>query len=476
MKLLEPVVADEVMNFSWWQQDLREKRILTRCPPLEGTHSTDYLIVGGGFTGLWTAISLKERDPDAAVTIVEAYRCGDGASSRNGGNVHGYWTALPVLIDLFGPDKAIEAARLGTLAQQRLRNFATAPGRDIWWFEKGYLRVSTSPAQQKKVQIFLAVARELGVSDTITHLNREELAQLCNSPFFKEGLLFHEGATVHPALLADELRSEAMVKGVKVYEGTKVVSIEKGLPNLVTTDLGQVRARNVILATYTGTLVLPRVKASNTLFSSFPLMSHADPDALEQMGYREAYGIADLRMFTHYFRRTRDGRILMGTGSGPVGFGTRHNTANLRWDRKSGDRAKVGLRHFFPQMPEGAAKAWGFPIEVSADRLPFFGQVEGARIFYGSGYSGHGVNACCIAGECLSSLAMDKIDQWSTSVFVKRRQVKFPPEPFRFVGGEAIRASIVDCEDAEDAGLPQPKIAGLVSRVPALLNLKIGTR
>jgi glycine/D-amino acid oxidase-like deaminating enzyme len=475
MKLLPAVPADDADNFSWWQVDVRASIGVQTQPTLTQKITADVVIVGGGFTGLWTALTLKERSPELKVVVLDAHRCGDGASSRNGGNIHGYWGALPTLVSLFGADKAVEAARLATLAQAKLRAFATSKPNDVWWVEEGYLRVATSEAQRRQLDGFVSVARELGVPDSVRRLAKPDLLAMCDSPKFQEGLFFDEGATVHPARLAAAVRDRAIEVGIEIYENTPVLTVHRGDPNFVVTAQGGVAARDVVLANYTGTMAVPSVAKATTLFSSFPTMSGANEQELDRIGYKIARGIADLRMFTHYFRRTRDGRILMGTGSGPIGYGNNHHDAALRRDTQSLERAKTGLRRFFPGMST-VASSWGFPIEVTSDRLPFFGTVEGSRIHYGSGYSGHGVNATVIAGECLASIVLGQKDHWSGSVFCNRRRVNFPPEPFRYLGGTVIRNAIVKCEDAQDAGLPQPWVSRGIAEVPRMIGMRIGMR
>ncbi|RUX22422.1 FAD-dependent oxidoreductase, partial [Mesorhizobium sp. M7A.F.Ca.US.011.01.1.1] len=291
------------------------------------------------------------------------------------------------------------------------------------------------------------------------------------------GLLFHEGATVHPALLADALRTEAIRVGVEIYEDTPVTSIDGQGPHIVSSKNGSAVARDVVLANYTGVMSIPSVFAATTIFSSFPVMSKPNDLALDRINYREARGIADLRMFTHYFRRTRDGRILMGSGSGPIAYGKSHSDQALRNDPRSAERAAVGLARFFPEVAKsGIEGSWGWPIEVASDRLPYFGTVSGTRIHYGSGYSGHGVNATCIAGECLTSRVLNRKDQWLHSPFCHRDPLRFPPEPFRFMGGRLIRNAIVTCEDFEDARKQPPVIARSIANIPKLLRMRIGMR
>ncbi len=477
LDLMPAIDAGIAAQFSWWQRDLRSRSAATNRPPLVGEHHFDVAIVGGGFTGLWTALTLLERAPGKSIAIVDAHRCGDGASSRNGGNVHGYWSALPTLVPIFGKDSAIEAARLGTLAQEKLRNFAMARGRDVWWEEKGYLRVATSTSQQAKLEGFLDIARQLSIEGIVHRLSAKELSALCNSPRFVEGLLFEEGATVNPARLADALRTAALDAGVQILEDTESIAVQGRNSHRVLTKSGAAIARDVVLATYTGVMAIPKVAASTTLFSSFPVMSAPNAVALESMNYREARGIADLRMFTHYFRRTPDGRILMGSGSGPIAFGKKHDDVSLRQDPRSANRAALGLKRFFPALANsGIDASWGWPIEVSSDRLPYFGTLQGTRIHFGSGYSGHGVNATCIAGECLTSRILDVKDRWHRSPFSQRDQLKFPPEPFRFVGGRLIRNAIVTCEDFEDAQKTPPIIARSIAQIPSVLGMRIGMR
>src|SRR5262249_12558876 len=124
----------------------------------------------------------------------------------------------------------------------------------------------------------------------------------------------------------------------------------------------------------------------------------------------------------------------------------------------------------------GIDTRWGWPIEVSSDRLPFFGTVPGTRIHFASGYSGHGVNPTYIGGRCVASLALQKKDKWSLSPFCKRTQPNMPPEPFRYAGGRLIQWGVLSCEDAEDAGGRGGLPARALADLPKRLGLKIGVR
>jgi glycine/D-amino acid oxidase-like deaminating enzyme len=391
--------------------------------------------------------------------------------------VHGYWAALPNLAPLLGHDRALDVARLGTKAQDALREFATAPGRNVSWREDGYLRVSASRAQDTKLAPFLTTAQRLGIEGSVQCKTRQAVAKRCDSTAFRRGLLFAEGATVDPAKLADALRAAVIEAGVIVYEQTTVKRIDRGRPLRVSTEHGAVIAREVILANYTGLMSLPEVRSSTTLFSSFPVMSNPAPEALEAIGWSTHLGMADLRLFQHYFRRTPDGRVLMGAGSGPLALGSAHGNQRLRRDEASWARAGNALRRFFPRVAAaGIARSWGWPIEVSSDRLPFFGTLANSGIHYGSGYSGHGINPSYIGGQCLASLALGTTDEWTNSAFCKRARPSLPVEPLRYIGGVAIRWGIVACEDADDIGASAPYVARVLAGLPQKLGLRIGSR
>ena len=142
-------------------------------------------------------------------------------------------------------------------------------------------------------------------------------------------------------------------------------------------------------------------------------------------------------------------------------------------------RAERGLRRLLPGFADvPIAKAWGGPIDISADRLPFFKTIPGSRVHYGCGYSGHGVNPAYIGGQCLilASLVLEENDLWSNLPLCTRAVPSLPPEPFRYYGGRAVRRAILACEDAEERGQPAPLLATAVAAIPRVFGLRIGTR
>lgn len=463
---------------SWWFADaMAQEAGLPPPVPLTGEITADVAIVGGGYTGLWTALALKARKPSLSIALIEARLCGSGASGKSGAKVHGYWASLAGMSQSIGEDAALTVARAGTVAQDAIRAFATAPGRDVWWREAGNIRVSASPAQDAKIAGYVDTARRLGVPDSARPLSAAEVAGYCRSPAFRAGVFLQEGANVHAARLARALRRAAIDAGVMLYENTPMTGLDKGTPNRVRTPKGQIIAREVVLATNVDLARERLIKPHVTVFSSFALMTEPAPEKLAAMGWTGDQGISDMRMFVHYFRKTIDGRVLMGSGSGPISYDGDTASPRLTQDSASALRAERGLRRLLPGLNDvKVAKAWGGAIDISADRLPFFKTMPGTRVHYACGYSGHGVNPTYIGGQCLASLVLDEKDMWSSLPLCTRDVPNLPLEPFRYYGGRAIRRAVLACEDAEERNRPAPVIASMVAAIPRVFGLKIGTR
>jgi glycine/D-amino acid oxidase-like deaminating enzyme len=166
----------------------------------------------------------------------------------------------------------------------------------------------------------------------------------------------------------------------------------------------------------------------------------------------------------------------MGSGSGPIGRGALIDR-RFTHDVATAGRAEEGLRRLLPGLAEARVEAaWGGPIDVSADHVPFVGTVPGTRIRYALGYSGHGVGPSWLAGRVLASLVAGADDEWTRLPLVDRRVATVPREPLRHVGGAAIRAAILSLEEAEEHGRRGSPVARSVAAVPRLLGMHLGQR
>jgi glycine/D-amino acid oxidase-like deaminating enzyme len=287
-------------------------------------------------------------------------------------------------------------------------------------------------------------------------------------------VFYPEGATVHPGRLVIALRHAAIQAGVDVREHSPVSAVRDGV---VTSPRGRVRAPEIVVAINAAASGWRPVARHVTNFGSYVVLTEPVPDLLEEIGWTGGEAVLDARMFLHYFRTTRDGRVLMGSGSGPIGFGGRVDE-RFTSDLPTAARAERGLRRLLPGLAEARIEhAWGGPIDVSADHLPFFGSVPGkARVHYGLGYSGHGVGPSWLGGQILASLALGRDDEWAALPLATRKVPSLPPEPLKRLGGGLVRSAIMACELAEDDGRRAPLPARVGASLPRLFRMEIGTR
>ena len=450
----------------WWLEDAPPD---APEPGLRGDVAADVAIVGGGYTGLWTALALREREASLRVVVLERDICGRGPSGRNGGFLHGYWSRLPKLRALFGDGGALAVAR----ATEGALDAVEALGDEVWFRRGGFLKVSTAPAQDDALDALVAAARELGVEEEAVPLSAEQVADRCCSARFRRGVFVRQCATVQPARLVRSLRREALARGVVLHEQTEVRSIE---PGVVTTDRGSVRAAEIVVATGAWSAAWGPLRRRLTNFGSYVVLTEPVPELLERIGWTGGEAIVDGRRFVHYFRTTPDGRVLMGSGAGPIGPAGRVDS-RFTADAASAARAEAGLRHLLPDLAEARiTHAWGGPIDVSVDNLPTFGTVPGTRIHYGAGYSGSGVGPSWLGGQILASLALRLDDEWTGLPLVGRRMPALPPEPFRYVGGALVRRALLGIEEAEERGRRPSPVARAVVALPRLLGLRLAER
>src|SRR3954471_7015662 len=462
---------------SWWLEDALDREgNPPRSSALAGNTTAEVAIVVGGYTGLWTALALRERAPDLRVTLLEAEICGHGPSGRNGGFVHGYWGAFASILPVLGEERALELARAGERIIPGIRSWAEARGEDVWLREAGMLEVSAAPAQDSGVEKAAAAAASVGRSDHAVRLTPDDVARRISSPVFRGGVFYPECATVHPGLLVRALRRGALDAGVTLHERTPVTTVRAGSPTELETPSGTLRAPEVVLATNAALTGWSPASRNLTTFGSYVVLTEPAPELLAEIGWTGGEAIVDGRMFLHYFRTTDDGRVLMGSGSGPIGFGGRIDDRFSR-DVPTAARAEAGLRRLLPGLAGvRVERAWGGPIDVSADHLPFFRTNPGTRIHYGAGYSGHGVGPAWLGGQILASLTLGRDDEWTRSPPATRHVPRLPPEPLRRAGGGLVRWAIMACEAAEGGGRRPGLVARTGAAVPRLLGMELGTR
>ena len=437
-------------------------------PALEGDHGADVVVVGGGYTGLWTAWHLLAAEPEADVVVLESGRCGHGPSGRNGGFVTGMDLSLPALRRESG-DAAAEAwVAAARETVDAVGAWCEAEGVDAWYRKGGELVVSTAAAQDGGVG-FEAID---GVS--VLGQSIDQARAHCDSPVFREGVFVRAAATVHPARLAFGLRERLLARGARIYEGSRATGM-RPVPEgvAVQTASGQVRARTAVLAVCAASGTLGPLRNRLTVSSSHIVCTEPVPDVIEQLGWDGGEAITDGRALLHYMRTTRDGRIVFGWAGGRMAAGARPG-GRMEVDHQVIEQVRADLVRFFPQLAgRRMAHAWGGPIDVSPTHRPAIVGLRALPAWAAFGYTGNGVGPSHLFGRTLAALALDRRDPVTRLPFVEPPPRYVPPEPLRVTGAALIRRALVRKEAAEEAGRrPDPLTAG-VAALPRLLGLHI---
>jgi len=453
-------------RYGYW---LEEAGAVEPTRPLDGDTSADVVIVGAGFLGLWTAWQLKALEPGVDIVVLDAGLAGHGPSGRNGGFVSTLWDDLPILRDRVGDVRAVDVCRASERAVHGIGTWCETQGVDAWYHAAGTVQVATSEAQVGDWDEVVEACGDVGAVDEAVALSREEVAARCSSPAFLGGMLLRIAANVQPARLALGLRAKAIEAGVRLHERTPVRRLSR--EGTAATAGGEVRSGAAVLAVNSATAGFAGFRNALAVASSHMVVTEPVPDVLETIGWTGGENIHDCRTLLHYFRTTRDGRIALGWGGGQMGFGGRHD-GRLDVDRNAALHAVAALRRFFPQLQgREITHAWGGPIDVSPTHLPIFG--SRGRVHYGFGFTGNGVGPTYLGGEILARLALDRRDEITGLAVVEPERKLFPPEPFRFAGGTAIRTALVRRDDANDNGADPDPMTTAVAALPRKLGLRL---
>ncbi|HYP59964.1 MAG TPA: FAD-dependent oxidoreductase [Thermomicrobiales bacterium] len=462
MVYLQPVNTPHSKSL-WLQEALELEPCAEDAEPLQGSHVTDICIVGGGYTGLWTALRIKELDPSVSVTLLEAKICGSGASGRNGGMIGCWWDKLGTLLKVCGTDDGLFMAQAAYDAIGEIEQFLRENQIEAHFVRKGRLQVATSEFQLGSWEPARQMAEKLGYGWYYTPLTRDEIQRRGGSPHYIGGSYRNGDATVQPALLARGLRKVAIERGVQIFENTPVTQIHEGDPVILCIPNGAVMARKVVLATNAWTAAIPELRRQMIVVSSDIVTTTPIPDRLETIGWTGGESIADSRIMVHYMHVTHDKRISIGRGSGALAYLGRVTPA---FDGNPA-KAKVveqGLRKFYPMLPDvPITHSWGGPIDRSRSGTFIFGRLTGSpNIAYGVGYSGSGVGQSVVGGKILASTALDRVDEWSTSRLNQGSVILYPPDPVKFFAGIAVRGVLTHREEGEEDGrAPHPVVKAI---------------
>ncbi|MFE5843666.1 NAD(P)/FAD-dependent oxidoreductase [Streptomyces niveus] len=405
-------------------------------PALAGDERCDLLVVGGGYSGLWTALLAKERDPHRDVVLIEGREVGWAASGRNGGFcsaslTHGLANGLSRWP---GELRALEDLGGGNL--DGIESAVERYGIDCDFERTGDISVATQPHQLDDLRQLHDEAAEAGFTG-LDLLDGEEVRAEVDSPTFLGGLWDRRGvAMLNPARLAWGLKRACLDLGVRIYENTPGLELARSGPGMaVRTPYGRVLARHVALGTNVFPSLVRRVRPYTVPVYDYALTTEPlDEDQLGAIGWRGRQGLSDGANQFHYFRITADNRILWGGYDAIYPYGGRLDAA---LDHRPETYLKLASHFFtcFPQL-EGLrfSHAWGGAIDTCSRFSAFFGTAHGGRVAYAAGYTGLGVGATRFGADVMLDLLAGERTERTELEMVRTKPVPFPPEPAAWAG------------------------------------------
>lgn len=378
---------------------------------LPGDRDADVAIVGGGYTGLWTAYYLAKADPALRIVLIEAEYCGFGASGRNGGWASGLFPVPEEkLARRFGAPaaKAMHAALAGAVDE------VGRTGIDCDYAKGGVISLIRTAGQLRR-----APADALDAAAT---------RAICNAEGVLGGVYNENCAALHPGKLVRGLAAAVEELGVTVYEGTRALQITEGE---VVTDRGRIRAGAVVRALEGYTSELPGHRRELApIYSLMIATEPLPPEVWERIGLRRRETFTDERRMVIYGQRTADDRLAFGGRGAPYHFGSR---VRPEFDRVPAVFGK--LRHSLKELfgiDVPVAYRWGGPLGIPRDWMPSVGLRDGMA--WAGGYVGDGVAATNLAGRTLTDLILARDTELTRLPWVNHRSRRWEPEPLRWLG------------------------------------------
>ncbi|MGE0556488.1 MAG: NAD(P)/FAD-dependent oxidoreductase [Gemmatimonadales bacterium] len=419
-------------------------------PPLPGDRTVDVAIVGAGYTGLWTAWYLLERQPSLRIAVIDREVAGFGASGRNGGWCSSIFPASWRRIAReAGPSAVVRLQAVLDRSVDEVGRVADAAGIGCDFRRGGYVSVARNPAQWTRARAEVEDARAWGIGEgTVRLLSAAEATARIRTSGVLGGTYVAHCAAIHPAKLVRGLARSVEAQGGTVYERTPATGIA---PGRVVTPHGVVRAGTVVLATEGYTPDLPGWhRALVPMYSLMVATEPLDAATWDRIGLANRETFSDKRHLRIYGQRTADGRIAFGGRGAPYHFGSR---IRPEYDRDPTVHAMLRdvLRDLLPGLPREVrfTHAWGGNLGIPRDWHPSVSFDPATRIGVAGGYVGDGVALANVAGRVLADLIGGVDSELTALPVVNRRSPRWEPEPLRWLGVNAVTAIFRGADQAE---------------------------
>lgn len=442
---------------------------------LAGDHDVDVAVVGAGFTGLWTAWYLLQRDPSLRVAICEAEIAGYGASGRNGAWCSaGIGLSVAGLAQRYGPAAARDVVMTMRETVDEVARACDLAGIDAQYRKGGMLHIARGPHDRPVLRAGTLALRRLGIDGGLEHLSAQQLAKRVRVSR-AEGAVFDPNcATIHPGLLVRGLAAAVERRGAALFERSPVTRIlprgstdgERHDRPVVITRRGRIRADTVVLATEAWTARLAGWRrALLPIYSLIVLTEPLTDTQWEHIGWHGHECLSSQRLTVDYLSRTTDGRILFGGRGAPYHFGSR---IAPRFDRHTATHRLLRqmLLDWFPVLTgTGIAAQWGGPLGMPRDWLPNFRHDPATGIAAAWGFTGQGVAASNLAGRTLTDLITGHDTPLTHLPMAGHRSRHWEPEPLRWLGARYIQRSLARIDERAERTGRAPNGRSLAERL-----------
>ncbi len=433
---------------AYWHDSLVEAPVVR--PALTGDLDADVAIVGGGYTGLWTALYLAAAEPSLSIAVIEREHVGFGASGRNGGWCSALFaTSTATLVRRYGRPAADALRRALKDAVDEVGRRAQAEEIDCAYHKGGTVVLARSAAQWARLCGEVEEARALGIGeDDLALLGPTEVGEKVRATHVLGGTFTPHCAAIHPARLAHGLARAVERRKVAVFEHT--TALEVG-PGRVRCAQGTVRAGVVVLATEGyGTDLRGFRRRLAPVYSLMLATAPLDAAAWDEIGLVERETFSDERHLIVYGQRTADGRIAFGGRGAPY-----HYASAVRPEFDTDGRVhaalEAALRDLFPVLRDvPITHRWGGALGVARDWHPSVGLDRRRGLAWAGGYVGDGVACANLAGRTLAELIMGRTSERTELCWVGHRSPAWEPEPLRYLGINAALGIMASADRAEE--------------------------
>jgi glycine/D-amino acid oxidase-like deaminating enzyme len=426
-------------------------------PPLTSDIHADVAIVGGGYTGLSTALALHERGVSSVV--LERDFCGYGASGRNAGHLTPtICKDLPTAVMMFGRETAAKLARYADFCVESAEALMSAYDIDCDYNRSGNIMAVVHRAQEKRLREATQAAVALGAK--MHFVEAGEMRERGLPRAFPCGAMEEAGGTLHTGKFVLGLRAAALARGIRIHEGTAVERIEESRPLRVVTRGGSVRAERLVLAAnaYAGEIGRPGERISPlyiTLFETAPL---SDAQIAAIGGWKGREGVYTAHESMESYRLTTQ-RSIIG-GSKDVQYFYDCHPHNHGGEADARKMSVIGaFRDRFPMLGDTPiAHAWAGWCGFTLDFLPLVGRApDNPAVHYAIGYNGHGVAQASAMGAFLADLVQDRANPWRD--LICRKPAYTPPKALRYPIVKALLAILNGIDRRVDHKARRPNTA-----------------